>query len=432
MTWSFILPGWAGLVPDRIESTYAEHTRGVELARAGRYDEGLAVLLTLLQRFPDNYPLQRDVVLISAWKGDCTGALQRFERLRHHPDPEPYLIVAVTDCLLGANRPLEAYRLARRAQERHPEDPGLRDVFLKADFVLRVDQNLDEERPAMEATLQYDSVDQGLTEWVGRVEGSARVAEATRLYARYRFTRSTESQYRRGDQDRVGVGVRYRFDEQFLFDQEFSADISASGQGGSTSRVLYTPRDAWQITAAYATFAEAIPLRARAAGIEASQTSVEAAYERRDYRWEGLASFNYYDFSDSNQRNVLYATVGYAYELRAQREQRLFLEWSRSRNSLDGAVYYNPAQDSSLGLVQRTDFVYDSPYRRHVDHLWLGVNAYSQEGYGIHGRWSLRYEQDYEFDERRALAFGAGVAWNIYDGKYETEARAYIHYRQRF
>ena len=167
-------------------------------------------------------------------------------------------------------------------------------------------------------------------------------------------------------------------------------------------------------------------------GIEAIQTSAELSYERRDYRWVGLASFKYSDFTVSNQRNSLYATTGFAYEMRAYREQRLFLEWAQSRNSLDGAVYFNPAQDISIGLVHRTDFVYDSRYRRHVDHLWLSVNSYNQEGFGTHGRWALRYEQNYDFDEARALAFGAGVARNIYDGKYETETRVYLNYHQRF
>jgi hypothetical protein len=432
MAWGFMLPGWADVAPDRIETTYAEHTRGVELARAGLHDEGLAVLLPLLQRFPDDYPLQRDVILISAWKGDCPVALTRFERLRDYPDLEPYLVVTVTDCLLAANRPQEARRLARRARDRYPEDESLRDAYFKSDFVLRVDQNFDEERPAVEVALGNDTSDQGLTEWIGRGEGSARIAEATRLYARYRFTRSTESQYRSGDLDRVGVGLRFRYDEQLLFDQEFSADVSASGQGGSTTRVQFEPRDAWRFTAAYASFAEVIPLRARAAGIEARQWSADAAYERRDYRWEGLAGINYFDFSDTNQRTAFYATAGYAYEMRAHREQRLFLEWSQSKNTFDGAVYFNPSRDNSLGLMHRTDFVYDSRYRRHVDHLWVSANAYTQQGFGTLGRWALRYEQDYDFDESRALAVGAGVVRNVYDGKYETEWRLYLTYQQRF
>ena len=104
----------------------------------------------------------------------------------------------------------------------------------------------------------------------------------------------------------------------------------------------------------------------------------------------------------------------------------------QSRNTLDGVAYFNPSYDNSLGFMHRTDFVFDSRYWRHVNHLWLIVNAYRQEGFGTHGRWAVRYEQNYDFDEARALAVGAGVARNVYDGKYETEAHAYLNYHQRF
>ena len=432
LLWGYVLPACAEVAPDAIESTYAEHTRGVQLARAGQYDDGLAVLLPLLDRFPDDYPLQRDIVLIYVWKGACPIALHRFERIRNAPDLEPYLVVAVSDCLLAANRPKEARRLTRLAHERHPDNEPLFNAYLKSDLVLRIDHNIDEQSPAVMAALHNDTSDQGLTEWIGRAEGSARIAEDTRLYARYRFTRSTDSQYQDGDLDRVGLGVRYRYDERLILDQEFSADINESRRGGSSTRVLFEPRDDWRILAAYNSFAEAIPLRARAAGIDAHQWTAEAAYERRDYRWEGLASMNSFDFSDTNQRTDLYATAGYAYEMRAQREQRLFIEWSHSRNTFDSALYFNPSRDSSLGLMHRTDFVFDSRFRRHVDHLWFSANAYSQQSFGTHGRWAVRYEQDYDLDNSRALVVGAGVARNVYDGKYETELRFYLNYHQRF
>lgn len=424
--------GYAEPQATGIESTYPEHTRGVDLARAGQYDEGLAVLLPLLQRFPDDYPLQRDVILITIWKGDCSDALQRFQRIRDRPDLESYLIVPVSDCLLAANRPREAHRLTRLALKRHPDDASLREAFLKADIALRVDAKIDEESPAVDAELYNDSSDQGLTEWVGRLEGSARVAEATRLYARYRFTRSTESLYRSGDLDRVGAGIRYRFDERFLLDQEFSGDLYQSGQSGARTRLTYEPRDAWQLALAYTSFAEDIPLRARAAGIDARKWSGDAAYEARDYRWSWQAALDAYDFSDSNRRTSFYTAAGYAYEMRAERERHLFVEWYQSANSLEGAPYFNPRHDYSLGLTQRSDFVFDSTFRRHVDHLYLSANLYQQDGYGTHPRALVRYEQDYDFDATHALTASAGLARNVYDGRYETDWQFYLHYHQRF
>lgn len=430
--WVLAVPAWADEAAVGIETTYKEHTRGVELARAGRYDEGLGALLPLLARFPDDYPLQRDVILITMWKGDCADALKRFEKVRHRPDLESYLVVPVSDCLLAANRPREARRLTRLALKRQPADESLRNALLKADLALRVDRNIDEESPVMDAGLYNDSSDQGLMEWIGIAEGSMRLFEDMRLYARYRFTRSSESAYRDGDLDRVGVGVRYRFDERWLLDQEFSTDVAESGMGGATTRVQYEPRDDWRFTALYASFAEAIPLRARAAGIDASQWSGEVNYESRDYRWEWAASLNRYDFSDSNQRTAFTALAGYAWERRARREQRLFLEWYQSNNTFDSAVYFNPSRDYSLGLTHRTDFVYDTRFKRSVGHLWFSIAAYNQQGFGSYPRWAVRYEQNYDFNEANALVAGTALARNVYDGEYESEWRFYLHYHRRF
>jgi hypothetical protein len=415
-----------------IESTYKEHTRGVELARSGHYDEGLAVLLPLLQRFPDDYPLQRDVILITIWKGDCKGALKRFERISDRPDLDSYLVVPVSDCLLATNRPWEAHRLTRLALERHPDDASLREAFLKADIALRIDAGVDEVSPAIDAEIHNDSSDQGLTEWLGRLEGSTRVAKATRVYARYSLARSTESLYQSGDYDRVGVGIRYRFDERFLLDQEFAGDLYESGQGGATTQLTYQPRDALQMAAFYTSYSEDIPLRARASGVTARQWGGDVAYEARDYRVSGRAAFDGYNFSDGNRRQSLYATAGYAYKIRAEREQRVFVEWYQSANSLEGAPYFNPRRDYSLGLTHRTDFVFDSRFKRHVDHLYLNVNLYDQLGYGTHPRASVRYEQDYDFDAMHALTVGAGLARNIYDGVYETDWQFNLHYHQKF
>jgi hypothetical protein len=415
-----------------IESTYTEHTRAVQLARAGQYDASLEILLPLLDRFPDDYPLQRDVILVTLWQGDCAGALQRFERVYSRNDHPPYLVVPISDCMLSNNRPNEAHRLTRLALAQHPNDESLRNAYVKAELALRVDWNIDEESPALDAALYNDTSDQGLGEWYASVKASTQILDKTRLYASYLNVHSTEAEYQDGDMHRVGLGMRYRFNEQWYLDEELSVDLYHSGQGGSTTLLVYEPRDAWRLSAGYASFSVNTPLRARAAGSSSNQWSGDASYEARDYRLSWAASINYYDFTDTNQRTAFYTAVGYAYEMRAEREQRLFLEWFQSSNTLDDAVYFNPSQDYSLGLTHRTDFVFDSRFRRHVDHLFLNVNLYQQAGYGTHPRYGVRYEQDYDFDTRHSLVVGAGVARNIYDGVYEIDWRFYMYYHQRF
>lgn len=410
----------------------AEHDRAVELARAGRYDEGLAILYRLLERFPDDYPLQRDTVVILTWKGDCEEALQRFARLRGRGDLEPYLIVPVSDCLLAAERPKEAAWLVRRALARHPGHEGLEHALLKAQVALKLAGH-DEERPQARFALISDESERGPREWRAEAEAVARIAAGTRLYARYLLTRSSEASLDSGDLDRLGLGIRYRIDERWLLEQEFSRDTRRSGQGASRSALVFEPRDTWRYALSHTTFAEDLPLRARASGVEATQTRISVDTHRTDWLWEGFAVANRYDFSDGNERTNVYATAGYAYARRPEREHRLFIELYQSRNSLgDTQPYYNPRRDRDLGIVHRTDFSYDTRFKRHVDRLSLAIGSYWQEGFGSHTRWSVRYEQDYDFDDTNALVWAAAFRRQVYDGVSEDETRLELYYRRRF
>lgn len=417
--------------PPGIESTYADHARAVELARAGKHDEALALLLPLLDRFPDEYPLQRDATLIAIWKGDCESGLARFERLRRRDGLEAYLIAAVGECLLSTNRPREAHYLLRLAHDRDPDDRALGNVYLKAQVALRAATDVADDRTFTGIDLHNNTSDQGLTEWIGSMDGSTALNESTRLYVRATLARSSHSQYQSGDLNRVATGIRFRMEERLLFDQEFSADVRRSGQGGSTSRLVFEPRDAWRTVLGYASYAELIPLRARAAGITADMWTGEVSWEARGYQANWTALAQRYDFSDTNSRTSFLTVFGYAWWMQKSVEHRMLLEIYASNNTLVGATYFNPARDSSIGLTHQTDLVIDSKFRRHVDRLIINANLYDQQGYGTHPRASLRYEQDYDFDASHALIAGAGLARNIYDGKYETERRFYLTYRQR-
>jgi predicted Zn-dependent protease len=118
--------------PEDTQQRDAEQRRGVELARAGHYDAGLAVLNALLDKYPGYYPAQRDIVVITAWKGDCRAAVRRFEPIRHHPDPEPYLILPVSECLMKLDRLDEAVSLLEEGQQRLPDNHELASAYAEA------------------------------------------------------------------------------------------------------------------------------------------------------------------------------------------------------------------------------------------------------------------------------------------------------------
>lgn len=420
-----IIPCHAESARAGAEALDAEQQRGVNLAREGHYDDGLAVLTALLSRYPGYYPVQRDIVIITAWKGDCRAAVRRYERIRDYPDPESYLILPVSECLIKVGRINEAISLLEEGQKNHPDDPDLPSAYASAQ-AKRSAQFLNELR----MDVNTDTSDQGEREWIWGSTLSHKLADRTHVYARYANTRSSYNQFQSGMLNRIGVGIEYEFLNNVVATQELSKDIRRSGQGGSYTSVVFLPSDSWRFGASYTNFAEDLPLRAQAELIKAKRSILSTDFHTLDYRWSWDASATRYDFSDTNRRTALFTSVGYAYELRPKREQRVFLEYYESSNTLADTVYFNPSRDKSLSVVDKTDFVLNTRFRRHVDHLYLTLGLYDQEGFSRHGTWGVRYEQDYDFTDRLALLAGVGYGRNIYDGasEYDTSLNATLRW----
>lgn len=499
-----LLWGVATTLSANIESTYAEHTRAVELARAGQHTQGLALLRELLARFPDDYPLNRDAILVATWAGDCAYALERYGHIRGRPqldeylvaplancaveraregdydaaqrtladlkphaaDPypmqrdaaliaawsgdcrraldefapirnaernEPYLTAPMADCMLREGQADAGEALVASALEYRPEDDALQQALLRAQVATRLVGG-DWQATVLEGGLSTDDAEPGPREWRGVLLARTGVTPSVRVQARLLATAASGDGGGSvgGDLRRAGLGIGWRPSPQWEFLQEVSSDIRTANQGGAATRIDYRPQAEMSFSAAHATFADDLPLRARTNGIEAARSELSGAYHSRDYVWDGRVSANRYDFSDGNRRTSMYATLGYAYDMLPEREQRIYLEAYGSRNTLDAAPYFNPRSDSSLGVVHRTTFVIDSRYKRHVDSLYLWVASYRQDGFGANPRWGVKYEQDYDFDDDLALVAGISLMRNVYDGEYENAVRGEISFRRRF
>ena len=126
---------------------------------------------------------------------------------------------------------------------------------------------------------------------------------------------------------------------------------------------MFTNRTPLAGTLGHTSFAEDLPLRARAADIDGQRTDAGAEFNSLDHVWYGRVSVNGYEFSDTNERRSLFAALGYAFEMLPYREQRVYVEWYQSRNTIDGRSL-QPAARPKPGLVHRTDFICESPYQR--------------------------------------------------------------------
>ena len=399
----------------------SEHQRGLNLARKGRHDDGLMVLMALNKKYPNVYPLQRDIVIVTAWKGDCRAAVGRYEPIRDYPKPESYFILPVSECLITIGRINEAISLLNQGRKSWPKDSTLASAYAEAQ-AKRAALFLNELR----LEVSTDTSDQGRREWLWGATLTHKLADRTHIYARLTNTRTSYDELQSGKQDRVAVGVEHEFRNNLVVTQEFSGDVNRNGQNGSFTSVVFLPNDLWRFGVSYTSFAEDLPLRAKAESIDAKRSILLTNYHTADYRWSWSAAGSRYDFSDTNRRNTLFTSLGYAYELQPKREQRVFLEYYQSDNTLANTAYFNPSRDKSVSVVHKTDFVFDSRFHRHVDHLYLSLGGYDQEGFAKRGIWGMRYEQDYDFTKRTALLVGVGYGRHVYDGasEYETNLNA--------
>jgi len=420
-------------VGDEAGGYAAAHDEAVRLGRAGQYDASLAILGRLTSEHPGAYPLQRDYAIITAWSGDCDLAVQRYRAATPPPGGhEVYLILPISDCLLDTGRPREAIALAQEGLAQHPDDPQLRQALLKARISLKLDHNVDERATELSMGLSFDESDQDKPEWIGEVYAQTGLTDQLQLFGRYYFTTAIDDDLEAGNQRRLGIGAAWRFNPKWKISEEVSTDFRDRNLGGTTTTLTYDPYDNLELKGWYASYSLDTPLRARAAGIYASQAQLSVDYHTYDYVWSGYAETNYFDFDDGNVRKNIYMIGRYAYERHAQREYRVFAEWYQSSNTESDTPYFNPRHDYNLNLGHITDFIHRSVYWRHVDRLRAYIGVYQQEDYGSDPVWGISFEQDYDFDRRRNLVWRIGYQRAVYDGDGENEISAGVYYRQRF
>jgi len=393
-----------------------QHRHAVKLAREGRHDEGLAILKGLLDKQPNLYPIRRDYVIILTWKGDCDGALKNYELIRQRPNPESYLISAVSECLVKVRDTDQARSLLRQGLNAEPDDNELATQYQSIINNISLDA-----KPRLDISIGTSESEEGNRDYFLEARYSRELTTRTRWYARFFTTRSADKAFETGDLNRLGLGILHWFNHQWLLDQEFSKEIRHGGDTGSRTRLTHYPSSLWQVSAEYASFSEDIPLRAKADDIDANRFTLSADFHTHDYRWEWSGSTSRYDFSDNNDRTTFFTAGGYAYQLEEKRERRLILELFHSRNTKDGTNYYNPSKDLGLTAVHRTDFVLDSRYDRHVDHLYFSLGTYNQAGFSTKPTYGVRYQQDYDFSDFTSLSWGIAFNSRIYDGGRESQ-----------
>jgi len=420
-------------VPQIIEQ---QHEAAVEQARNGDIPGGLKSLDAVIDDYPDYYPAKRDFAIIATWNGDCTTALIRFNVIRNESPLEGYLVEPIAECLRDLRQLDKAMAVLKASLAKNPEDEAAKRAIADLREYIRF-----ESMSRLDFRVSFNEPVVGDNEWQQELTYNQEISNNVRGYYHHLGIQSKENVV---DISRASVGLLTWFGIEYLLDVAVISDLKASDRQGGRINLSYFPNRLWELNIGHNSLATT-PLRARKTDDIAKTVSstMNASYHTPDYKWEWSANYGYSHISDTNRRNAFGTSLGYAYDLQAKQEQRVILELSRSRNSLDGAAYYNPKEDWSATLNVRISHVYDTDWERMVDHFTLYTGVYNQTErdvdlvsdpdlyYGSRYHGGARYQIEIEFSNTRSLALELDYASRVYDGANEHQTGITISYSQK-
>ncbi|HKB83014.1 MAG TPA: hypothetical protein VKD04_07390, partial [Burkholderiales bacterium] len=195
------------------------------------------------------------------------------------------------------------------------------------------------------------------------------------------------------------------------YDAESDVGLSLAGD--------WWANDQWNFEVATDTSSNDIPLQARSTGVRGWSVRTGATYRVSESR--GFhAGVQYIDFNDGNRREILSGSAtqrlitGPVYKLSG------VLGLYTSRNSLTGAAYFNPESDFGADLTMIGEQRLWRRYERSFAHrLYVSIGRYDQQNFGSGPTRGIRYEHEWNFDNRLSLLYGAQRTLHPYDGQGE-------------
>jgi biofilm PGA synthesis protein PgaA len=209
-------------------------------------------------------------------------------------------------------------------------------------------------------------------------------------------------------------------------------DREGVDRGGAFLTLALRLSDQWRIEAAAEATAADTPLAALAAGIHADAASLGLTWRHSDLR-EAAASVRVMRFSDDNTRLIGFARI----QERVLNEPDWKLDLQpyayATRNSREGAPYFNPDSDLELGLTAALTWI---AWKRYDPELRIRLAAtggsYWQQGFGWSPVIALRWENQHALTDTLSFSYGAGWVRRDYDGRAEESASMLGALRWRF
>lgn len=195
--------------------------------------------------------------------------------------------------------------------------------------------------------------------------------------------------------NRAALGAEWIVFPELIWKQAATFDYQKMRDWGYATTLTFWPSDPLRLTAGFDSFSTAIPVRARAAGVEGKNAYLNIHYLESDLRYYGATLGNDW-FSDDNQR--VYGQLYYDQNILNRPDFKI---------RLGGEIYY--------GGYQKTDVPYFSPaeefsFQINAGFHWLPYLFYEKEvRSSLYGRIGMYKQRDYSFYLIGGLTYEMGI-----------------------
>ena len=417
------------VVKDNPRKLEADMLAAMMRAFSDRLAEAQARLETLFAGHPDDQDIRSELANIYYWRGWSRRALAEFELGLASGSSHQGLAEGRARMLLDLDRLDAAERDITTLAASHPDD--LQVNRLSRDLATR---NLRE----LIVTANGDKSS-------GTALGSSSTTVDAVLYSapvrhRYRgfvHTYVSRANFPQGTEtlSRLGAGLEYHH-RGLRLTAEGHGDRNGGRHGGVALSADQELGDTLSVSVAYDSFSSRIPLQALLFNTETRWTNFTLNWHPNESR-QILAGFDSYSFSDGNRRKSSLLSWRERWYTGAHYRFATELEASTSSNSVIGAPYFNPYEDSSLSVtlvnewqVSRRLFrLYERSFTHGID---LTGGRYQQTGFETKATGKVRYHHRWRVHDRLEIAYGIGHAANVYDGVREKANSADLSVNWRF
>jgi len=232
------------------------------------------------------------------------------------------------------------------------------------------------------------------------------------LHAQARFPEGT-SYYRR-----IGAGIEYR-GRDLEVRSELTRNLGGAADIGLNSEGVWMIDDYWSLSANIDSYSNEVPLQGRNRGIDGWGSGIGISYRFHELRRID-ASLKWLEFGDSNRRQSAGVSIDQRLITKVDYKLNGIASLNMSQNTRVNAPYFNPISDLTLQLGVVNEWLlirhYDYAYRHR---LGIMVGQYQQKNYQTRPIWTVRYEHQWNFNDRTELRYAVSRGQRAYDG--ETE-----------